>query len=146
MLTNHLRVAGTIILLLLLAYPIYPIWFDWPAELQQVSLLTRQVFWVHIGFICLLLALQGILLVGWPRLLAAPSSAGVALSIGMTGFWSYRLFAQLVLYSPELWQGKPLHLAVHVIFSLLWLYLTAICAWTLVRQMRNPARMPSTTP
>jgi hypothetical protein len=131
MLGLNLRLAGAVILVLVAAYPIYPKWFGWRQELERVSLLTRQVFFVHCGFIVLLLALQAVLLLKFPQAVMEKSSAAQALLLGMTAFWIYRLIAQLLIYSPRLWTGNRLHTVVHVVFTALWAYLTAVCAWGL---------------
>ena len=122
-------------LVLAALYPIYPRRFRWAEQLQRVELLTRQVFWVHIGFIVLLLVLQGLLLAGFPRLVLAPNGAATALLVGMLAFWLYRLVAQLFVYDPELWRGRPTHRLVHVVFTLLWLAISAVLGWALLVQL-----------
>lgn len=122
-------------LVLAALYPIYPRRFRWAEQLQRVEPLTRQVFWVHIGFIILLLVLQGVLLAGFPRLLLEPNGAATALLAGMLAFWLYRLAAQLFLYDPALWRGQPAHLAVHVIFTVLWIAISAVLGWALLVQL-----------
>ncbi len=136
MLPLSLRLAGAAILVLAALYPIYPRRFRWSEQLQRVELLTRQVFWVHIGFIIILLVLQGVLLAGFPRLLLAPNGAATALLVGMLAFWLYRLVAQLFVYDPALWRGRPEHLLVHVVFTLLWLAISAVLAWALLVQLK----------
>jgi predicted neutral ceramidase superfamily lipid hydrolase len=122
-------------LVLAALYPIYPRRFRWAEQLQRVELLTRQVFWVHIGFIVLLLVLQGVLLAGFPRLVLAPNGAATALLVGMLAFWLYRLVAQLFVYDPELWRDRPTHRLVHVVFTLLWLAISAVLGWALLVQL-----------
>ena len=122
-------------LVLAALYPIYPRRFRWSEQLQRVELLTRQVFWVHIGFIVILLVLQGVLLVGFPRLVLEPNGASTALLVGMLAFWLYRLVAQLFIYDSELWRGRPAHLVVHVVFTLLWVAISAVLGWALLVQL-----------
>lgn len=136
MLLLGLRLAGAAILVLAALYPIYPRRFRWAEQLQRVEPLTRQVFWVHIGFIIILLVLQGILLVGFPHVLLAPNSAATALLVGMLAFWLYRLVAQLFIYDSELWRGRPSHLVVHIVFTLLWLGISAVLGWALLVQLK----------
>lgn len=131
MLNVHLFLAGLVILGLAAAYPIYPRYFRWREELQAVSLLTRQVFFVHCGFIVMLLILQGVLLLATPQALVEPTTAGFALLIGLTAFWVYRLFAQLFLYDRRLWYGHRLHTTVHVVFTAIWGYLSGVFGWAL---------------
>ena len=58
-----LQIAGMLQLSLALAHFALPRRFGWGEELQRVSLFTRQVFWVHLGF--LMYALAGFGVVTW---------------------------------------------------------------------------------
>ncbi len=135
MLEANIRLAGLIILVLAVVYPIYPQRFGWREQLAQASLLVRNIFVVHVGFIVLLLWLQAILLTFFPRVLIERSSAGIALLIGLVAFWAYRLVAQLFIFDRRNWQGDRLNTLVHVVFTVLWVYLTAVPAWALWRQL-----------
>lgn len=137
MLAIHLQIMGWISLILAALYPIYPKRFRWHQELQQVSMLTRQVFFVHCGFIILLLVMQGVLLAGFQEVLLQPNSAGLALTVGLLIFWIYRLIAQLFIYDRRLWQGNSLHTIVHVAFTGLWCYLSAVSGWALWFQTQD---------
>ena len=134
MLTENLRVAGVVILALAAAYPVYPRYFRWREELQAVSLLTRQIFFVHCGFIVMLLALQGGLLVAVPDSLLESSTAAVALLVGLTAFWLYRLIAQLFIFDRRLWKGNSFHTAMHVAFTAMWCYLSGTFGYALWQQ------------
>lgn len=137
MLIVHLRIAGLIMLALAAVYPVYPRRFGWARQLEAVSLLVRQIFFVHIGFILLLLTMQGVLLAAYPSVVMEPNNAAIALAIGMTVFWVYRLIAQIFIFDRTLWTGQRLHAFVHVVFLMLWIYLTCVCAWVLVDQLRG---------
>ena len=131
----NLRLAGLIILGLAAVYPIYPRYFRWRNELQAVSLLTRQIFFVHCGFIVMLLILQALLLLAVPQALVEPTTAGLALLVGLTVFWVYRLIAQLFLYDSRLWIGNRLHTIVHVVVTAIWCYLSGVFGWALWNQI-----------
>ena len=135
MLSLNLRLAGVVILGLAAAYPIYPRYFRWRDELQAVSLLTRQIFFVHCGFIVMLLILQGILLLAVPQALVEPTTAGLALLVGLTAFWVYRLYSQLFMYERRLWIGNRFHTIVHVVFTALWCYLSGVFGWAMWHQI-----------
>jgi hypothetical protein len=122
----HLRLAGWVILGLAAIYPVYPKRFGWRAKLAAVDLLIGDIFVVHVGFILLLLVLQGVLLAFFPAALFEPGAAAVALGVGLVAFWAYRLFAQLVLFDRRNWVGDRPKTLVHVAFTLLWAYLTAV--------------------
>jgi hypothetical protein len=127
----HLRLAGALLIVLAGFNLLLPRRFAWPAELQRLTLLTRQVFWVHLFFIVLLLAMMGLLTLAFaPALLARTPLATVVLA-GLSLFWIARLFVQFFVYSPALWRGNRLHTTFHVLFSVLWLYLSCVfgAAW-----------------
>jgi hypothetical protein len=137
MLTVNLLIAGVIIFILAAVYPVYPRYFRWREELQAVSLFTRQVFFVHCGFIVLLLFLQAALLLAVPQALLEPSTAGLALLVGLTVFWVYRLIAQLFIYDRRLWVGNRLHTVMHVIYTVIWCYLSGVFAYALWVQVQG---------
>jgi len=137
MLAIHLQIMGWTSLLLAAIYPVYPKYFGWRQELQKVSLFTRQIFYVHCGFIVMLLALQGILLARFEDALLERNGAALALAAGLACFWIYRLIAQLFYYDRSLWLGNRLHTLVHVAFTLLWCYLSAVSGWALWFQARG---------
>lgn len=137
MLAIHLQLMGWISLFLAVIYPVYPKYFGWREELQNVSLFTRQIFYVHCGFIVMLLALQGILLAGFEESLLQRNGAAAALAVGLACFWIFRLIAQLFYYDRRLWRGNRLHTLVHVVFTALWLYLSGVSLWSLWFQLRS---------
>jgi hypothetical protein len=51
---------------------------------------------------------------------------GRQLSLGLFVFWFLRLIFQFLVYSPKLWKGKRFETIMHIIFSLLWVYLSSI--------------------
>lgn len=137
MLEVNLRIAGLVVLLLAVVYPVYPRRLGWREQLAQVSLLVRNIFVVHVGFILLMLWLQGVLLTFFPQVLIEHSSAGVALLIALVAFWFYRLVAQLFIFDRRNWQGDRLNTLMHVVFTVLWVYLTAVPAWALWQQFKG---------
>ncbi len=55
---------------------------------------------------------------------------GKTISLGCGIFWAIRLFIQFFGYSTELWKGKIFETIIHIIFSLLWAYLSVVFLWT----------------
>jgi hypothetical protein len=51
---------------------------------------------------------------------------GKRISLGLSIFWALRLFIQFFGYSSLLWKGKVPETIVHVLLSMLWIYLSAI--------------------
>ena len=101
----------------------------WKEDLAKLTLVNRQIFYVHTFFIALVLALLGALsLLGTPALLEKSTLAGYFLA-GVTLFWLARLGFQFVVYSADLWRGKRFETFVHVAFSLLWSYYTVVYGW-----------------
>jgi hypothetical protein len=54
------------------------------------------------------------------------SAFGRVIAMGLGIFWGIRLLFQFFVYSPKLWRGKPFETTMHIIFSLLWIYLTFV--------------------
>lgn len=121
----QLKIIGILLIGLALLHIGFPKYFKWATELQPLSLLTRQMMQVHTFFIALVVFLMGLLcLTSAAALVHTP--LGQRLSIGIGLFWGIRLFVQFFVYSPLLWKGKMFETTVHIIFSLLWAYLTFI--------------------
>jgi len=129
-----LRIAG-VALVGLVGVNIYvPHYFKWRAELADVSVFTRQVFFVHMFFIVLIIALQAALCLFLPHTLTERSTLAQAVLGGFTLFWAARLYGQFFVYDPVVWRGNRLHTLMHILFGLLWCFLSGVFAWALYRQ------------
>lgn len=122
---THLQIIGSLLILLSLIHVIFPRYFKWNEELKSLSLVNRQMMTVHTFFIALVVLLMGLLcLTSSTELIETP--LGRKVSLGLALFWIARLFFQLFIYSPKLWKDKKFETTVHIIFTLLWLYLSSI--------------------
>ena len=131
----HLQIAGCLQLLLAMAHLVFPRLFRWREELDNVSLFTRQVFWVHTGFIALVVAGFGLLSVACSDELLELNALAFAILGGLAVFWLARWFCQFFVYSPALWQGNRFNTMMHICFSLLWTYLVAVYAIAFAGQL-----------
>ena len=121
----HLRIVGGILILLAFIHVVFPGRFDWKSELSSLSLLNRQIMYVHTFFIALMVLLMGVFCI--------VSSAdiintrlGHQIALGLFLFWAIRLLFQFFVYSPDLWRGKSFETTIHVIFSFLWTYFSVV--------------------
>lgn len=103
----------------------FPKYFNWDKELKSLSLINRQMMTVHTFFIALTVFLMGLLCFTSSTELIE-TNLGKKISLGLGIFWTVRLFIQFFGYSTELWKGKTFETAMHIIFSLLWVYLSGI--------------------
>lgn len=121
----HIRIIGLLLMLLAAVHIIFPRYFHWAEELRSLSLMNRQMMYVHTFFIALVVFLMGILcFVSADDLLS--TQLGNRIAIGLAVFWTCRLIIQFFGYSSQLWKGKPFETTVHIIFSLLWMYFSAV--------------------
>lgn len=139
-LTLHLQLCGAALLLLCLLHFVFPRRFRWGEDLAQLTLLNRQIFYVHTFFVGLVLVMMGLPLVIEPQSWLERTRAGQWVAGGFTIFWGLRLFIQWFGYSSTLWRGKPFETLVHLAFTLLWSYLTLIGA-LLWRHQLNPSHL-----
>ena len=80
---------------------------------------------VHTFFIAIVLLLMGVLcLSSSQELVNTPFGKRIALGIGI--FWLLRLLVQFFWYSSKTWKGKNFETFIHVLFSILWTYLSII--------------------
>ena len=121
----HLKIIGILLIVLAAIHLIFPKYFHWQQELSSLNLINRQIMYVHTFFIALVIFLIGLLcLTSAQEIVATP--LGKKLAVGLGLFWICRLFIQFFGYSSELWRGKSFETAVHILFSLLWTYLSVI--------------------
>lgn len=120
----HIRIAGSLLICLAFLHLVFPRYFKWRHELGNLSLINRQIVFVHTFFIGLSLLLMGLLCLFYSKPLLT-TSLGHVICFGLGVFWLARLLVQFFVYSPLLWKGKRFETAVHIVFSLLWTYLTA---------------------
>jgi len=130
----HLRIAGCLLLALAVSHLVLPRALGWPAELRRVSVLTRQVSYVHTYFIGMLCGLFGVMAVALAPDLLRPDHLAVAILLGAVTIWGSRLFIQIWVFDPVLWNGRALTVVGHLAFVVLWSYLTFVFAWALSRQ------------
>ncbi len=120
-----LKTSGGLLVGLALLHAFFPGYFKWRDELRSITLLTRQIHYIHTFFIALTLLLTGLLCLSSASELLH-TELGRKVSLGIFIFWFFRLVIQLFGYSSSLWKGKPFETAIHILFSLLWVFLTAV--------------------
>ena len=97
------------LVVLALVHVIFPRYFDWKIQLGGLSLINRQMMYVHTFFIALVVLLMGVLCVtSASELVNTP--LGQKVCTGLFVFWFARLIIQFFGYSSELWKGKPFEL------------------------------------
>ena len=121
----HLKIIGILLIALALLHITFPKYFNWDKELKSLSLINRQMMTIHTFFISLMLFLMGVLCLT-SRTELIETNLGKKISLGLGIFWTIRLFIQFFGYSSELWKGKRFETAIHIIFSLLWTYLSVV--------------------
>jgi hypothetical protein len=134
----HLRIAGAIMMGLGLSFLFFNKRFNWKEDLAKVSLLTRQMFYIHTYFIALLIFLNGVISFFFADALLEKSQLALGLSGALTFFWLSRLFIQLFVYSPELWRGNAFNTRVHVVFTLFWIYFSAVFGFVITKHLQHP--------
>ena len=130
----HLRIVGLSLIALALLHTAMPRRFNWRAELQSVTLLTRQMFYGHVFFIALMCWMIGLLAVLNARDLIQPSGLGRTITTGLAAFWALRLGFQFFYYDSALWRGHRFNTVMHICFSALWFYYAVVFGMAAMRQ------------
>jgi len=131
-LTLQLQIVGLLLVLLGLSHAFFNRYFGWQQELASVSLLTRQVFFVHTFFIAFGVALCGAVSLVYAGALLQPGPLSRAILAGMAVFWLCRLLAQFFAYDSAIWRGNPFRTRMHIAFTVLWIYVTTTYLLALV--------------
>jgi hypothetical protein len=129
----HLQIVGCFLIVLGLSHAFMNRYFGWRRELAGVSLLTRQIFFVHAFFIALGVVLGGVISLGYSDALLSPTPLNRAILGSMALFWLCRLLAQFFAYDSANWRGNRFRTGMHVAFSVLWCYVTATYSFALIK-------------
>jgi len=121
----HIKIIGVLFILLALIHLLFPKRFNWNTELRSLNLLNRQIMIIHTFFIGLTVFMMGILCLTCSYDLVH-TTFGKKISLGLGIFWTIRLYIQFFGYSTELWKGKRFETCVHVVFSLMWTYVSFV--------------------
>ncbi len=121
----HYKIIGVLLIALAFIHVIFPKYFKWKDELKSLSLINQEIMKVHTFFIALVVFLIGLLcLTSSSELIHTELGKKVSLGFGI--FWCFRLLTQFFGYSSELWKGKKMETAIHIIFTILWIYLSCV--------------------
>ena len=122
---THLTFIGILLVILAIIHVFFPSYFKWEIELKSLSLINRQMMTVHTFFIALAVLQMGVLcLIAATELTQTHLGKTICLGFGL--FWGIRLLFQLFIYSKELWKGKAFETVIHILFTILWAYLTLV--------------------
>ena len=121
----HFKIIGVLLIALASVHIVFPKYFKWDKELKSLSLINRQMMTIHTFFIALTVLLMGLLCLTSSAEIIE-TNLGKKLSLGLGLFWAVRLLIQFFGYSTDLWKGKKFETFMHIIFSLLWTYLSII--------------------
>ena len=124
----HFKIIGVVLIGLSFIHLVFPSYFNWKEELKRISLVNKQMMEIHTFFIALVVFLIGVLCLHSPDQLVH-TKLGKTISLGIGVFWLIRLCIQFFGYSSKLWKGKKFETIIHLLFSILWAYLTAMFLW-----------------
>jgi hypothetical protein len=127
----HLRLVGGLLGVLAFINLFVPGRYRWREEMARLSLLNRQIFQAHNVFVILTIALCSALLLTSADTLLEPNRLSRAVLVGLTLFWGLRMVMQWLFYSPRIWRGHRFNTAMHCVFSVAWIYMTATFATAL---------------
>ena len=121
----QIEIIGLILIVLALIHGIFPKYFDWNNDLKLISLINKQMMYVHTFFIAFGVFLMGLLCLTSSDELVN-TAFGKKISFGLGIFWGVRFVFQFFVYSSKLWKGKKFETIMHILFSCLWAYLTVV--------------------
>lgn len=121
----HLYIIGILLIGLSLIHVIFPKYFQWKQQLQSLSVINRQMMYVHSFFIAFVVFLIGLLCLTSSDALIN-TSLGKRISLGLAVFWIIRLLVQFFGYSAETWRGSLFRTTIHILFSIFWTYLSVV--------------------
>lgn len=130
----HIQAVGVFQIVLALAHIAFARRFEWRKETSRLSLLSRQIFYVHTFFICVVLTLFGLLNLTCTHELLAPGVLAKFVLAGITVFWAFRWLIQFFVYDSRLWRGNRFNTSMHIAFASMWTYFAVVYSLALWRQ------------
>ena len=121
----QIKIIGCLFILLAFLHVFFPKYFNWKEEFGSLSLINRQMMYVHIFFIAFGIFLLGLLCLASTNALLS-TSLGRQICLGIGIFWAVRLYVQFFVYSKKLWKGKAFETMMHIVFTLSWAYFSTI--------------------
>lgn len=121
----HLKIIGILLIVLGMIHIGFPKYFKWEQDMVPLSLINRQMMYVHTFFIGFVVLLMGILCFTSASELVS-TTLGKRVSLGFGIFWTARVFIQFIGYSSKLWKGKNFETFIHILFSFLWIYFSFV--------------------
>ncbi len=121
----HYKIIGFLLIALSCIHVVFPKYFHWKKDLDSLSLINREMMYVHTFFVAIMVFLMGVLCITSSKELIE-TDLGKNIALGMCIFWTIRLLIQFFGYSAALWKGKTFETIMHILFSLLWIYLSII--------------------
>jgi hypothetical protein len=133
-LTVLLRIAGACLLVLAAVHLPLARHLKWRDQAALLTPLNGAIFRVHNFFIQLILVMMGLPCLLEPRVFLDLSRAGGWMSWSFAVFWAFRLYCQWFVYEMTLWRTKVFETRIHLLFTLIWLSLTALFFVCALRQ------------
>ena len=127
-LTLGLRIAGLMMVGLIVANFVAAKRFRYAANLESSDTIVRQIFYVHCGYIILILGALALLCLAWPGMLMDEGMGRMVCGF-FALFWGSRVAVQLSYYDPELRRNERFW---DIYFLLVFLSLTAIFTLTAI--------------
>ena len=128
LLSQLIFIGGIGQLCVLVASAMVPIRLNWKAELQSLSRLHRQMYWVYGGYIVLSIVAFGLISLFNAEALANGSRLARSFCLYAGLFWGIRLPLQAVLDVKAHLTAWWLKLGYHAL-TVLFLYFTVIYGW-----------------
>jgi len=131
-LTTLIFVSGLLHFATLLGSAAVPFVLDWRKEIGKLEGLSRELVWVHGGFIVLTILGFGVLTCVFPGDLAsgAPLARGLCAFIAI--FWGTRVLVQFFIFDAKPYLTNWFLVAGYHGLTLVFLYQTAVLTWAAV--------------
>ena len=98
----HLKITGLILVILAIVHGVFPRHFHWQKELSSLSLVNKQMMYVHTFFIALVILLMGLLCLTSSKELIE-TNLGKRICLGLSVFWIIRLVIQFFGNGQFIW-------------------------------------------
>jgi hypothetical protein len=134
-LNSLLQFAGISMVILAFAHLGFSKLLNWRGDLQNITLINRQIFIVHTVFLAIGILMLGTVCIFFAQTLTDRSQLAIVATASFAMCWFSRLVCQLFIFTGPISDNKKVEGVLRICGTLLWIFYTGVFATTFLYQI-----------
>jgi hypothetical protein len=135
MLNSLLQFAGVSMVCLAFAHLGFSKLLNWNEDLQNLTVINRQIFIVHTVFLAIGILMLGTVCIFFSSTLTDRSQLAIVATASFAMCWFSRLVCQLFIFTGPISDNKKLEAVLRICGTLLWIFYTGLFTTTFLYQI-----------